>query len=61
VLAGKFNAHSRQWDQRCTQQWDSVIWENVFDQNGLTIGGDHQATHYWKTEDLKGKLMIVLT
>jgi hypothetical protein len=55
VLTGDFNAHSTQWDLRCTAQRDAVFWEDIIDQNGLDIGNDDSATDYWKREDLKGK------
>jgi hypothetical protein len=40
VLAGDFNAHSKQWDPRCQVQWDAAFWEDVIGKNGLEIGND---------------------
>jgi endonuclease/exonuclease/phosphatase family metal-dependent hydrolase len=61
VLAGDLNAHSKRWDPRCTEQRDAVFLEDILDENGLEIGNDDRATHYWKREDLEGKSIIDLT
>jgi len=61
MLAGDFNAHSKRWDPRCTEPRDDVFWEDIIEENGLEIGNDDRATHYWKTGDLEAKSVIGLT
>jgi len=50
VLAGDFNAHSRQWDPRCQWPQNASCWEEVIDENELEIGNEGRSTHHWMTE-----------
>jgi hypothetical protein len=58
---GVFNVHSSRWDPRCRERQNAVFWEEVIDENGLEVGNDGQATHYWTRDDHEGKSVIDLT
>jgi len=58
MLAGDINAHSTQWDQRCTKARDAVFREDIIDVNGLEIGNDEWATHYWTRGVLQSQSVI---
>jgi len=61
MLAGSFNGHSTLWDPRCTKPRDDIFWKDIIDENGLEIGNDDRATHYWTRGDFEGESVIVLT
>jgi len=61
VLARDFNGHSPRWDPRCQMQRDAVFWEDMFDENGLEIGNDGEATHHWTREGHDDELVIDLS
>jgi hypothetical protein len=60
VLAGDFNAQSRQWDPRCRVQRNAAFGEAVIDENGLEIGNVGLSTYHWTREGDEGKLVIDL-
>ena len=51
VLAGDSNCNSTRLDLGCQVQRTVAFWHDVSNENGLEIGNDGRARHYWTLED----------